>query len=204
MTTTHQNRVWSWNSTENDAGVLPGAIAFGNATLVSATPSRLAASRRASALRPSDSSQRTDSGAIHAISREVTIGIAPVAATPRQPITGSRLAEIMAANIVPSATGTTIMLETKVRYLVGVISTTRGFWALRVAIDPKPTTKRNIENRIQAPSAISAQPAAPNEKIRPPPQIIFLRPIASAIRPPTSEPTIAPTPDDSSIIAPWP
>src|ERR1700738_4477339 len=204
MATTHQNRVWSWNSTENDAGVLPGAIAVGNATLVSVTPSSFAASRRASALRPRDSSQRTDSGAIQAMSSEVTIGIAPVAATPRQPITGSRLAEIMAANMVPSATGTTIMLETKVRYLVGVISTTRGFWALNAAIDPKPTTKRSIENRVQAPSGISAHPAAPSEKIRPPPQIIFLRPIVSAIRPPTSEPKMAPTPDDSSITAPWP
>ena len=204
MTTTHQNRFWSWNNSDNDAGFLAGAIAVGNATLASATPSSFAASRRASALRPRDNSQRTNSGAIHAISREVTIGIAPVAATPRQPITGSRLAEIMAANIVPSATGTTIMLETNVRYLVGVISTTRGFWALTAAIDPKPTTKRSIENRIQAPSGISAHPAAPSEKIKPPPQIIFLRPIVSASRPPTSEPKMAPTPDDSSIIAPWP
>src|ERR1700738_550605 len=204
MATTHQNRVWSWNSTENDAGVLPGAIAFGNATLVSATPSTLPASRRASALRPSDSSQRTDSGAIQAISREVTIGIAPVAATPRQPITGSRLAEIIAANMVPSATGTTIMLETKVRYRVGVISTISGFCAVIAAIDPKPTTKRNTENRIQAPSGISAHPAAPNEKITPPPQMIFLRPILSAICPPISEPAMAPTPDDSRIAALWP
>src|SRR6476661_6604356 len=204
MTTTHQNRFWSWNSSDNDAGFLLGSDAFGNATLVSGTPRSLAASRRASALRPRDNSHRTDSGAIHAIKREVTIGMAPVAATPRQPITGSRFAEIMAANIVPSATGTTIMLETNVRYLVGVISTTRGFWALTAAIDPKPTTNRSIENRIQAPSGISAQPAAPNEKIRPPPQIIFLRPIASAIRPPTSEPTMAPTPEDNSMIAPWP
>src|SRR3982074_1821604 len=204
MTTTHQNRFWSWNSSDNDAGFLPGSIAFGNATLVSGTPSSLAASRRASALRPRDSSQRTDSGAIHAISSEVTIGIAPVAATPRQPITGSRLAEIMAANMVPSATGTTIMLETNVRYRVGVISTTRGFWALTAAIDPKPTTKRNIENRIQAPSGISAHPAAPSENTRPPPQIIFLRPMASASRPPAREPKMAPTPDDSSMIAPWP
>src|SRR5260370_40162283 len=127
MTTTHQNRFWSWNSTENDAGFLLGAIAFGNATLVSATPSSFAASRRASALRPRDSSQRTDSGAIHAISREVTIGIAPVAATPRQPITGRRVEEIIAANMVPSATGTTIMLETNLRYLGRVISTTKRF-----------------------------------------------------------------------------
>ncbi len=125
-------------------------------------------------------------------------------ATPRQPITGSKLAEIIAANIVPSATGTTIMLETNVRYLVGVISTTRGFWALIAAVDPKPTTKRNIENRIQAPSGISAHPAAPSEKIRPPPQIIFLRPTLSAIWPPRSEPTMAPRPDDSSIVALWP
>src|SRR6266853_6404532 len=152
MTTTHQNRLWSWNSSDNDTGFLVGSIALGKATLASGTPSSFAASHRASALRPRDRSQRTDSGAIHAISREVTIGIAPVAATPRQPITGSRLAEISAANIVPSATGTTIMLETNVRYLVGVISTISGFWALIAAVEPKPTTKRNTENRIQAPT----------------------------------------------------
>src|ERR1700722_11766626 len=204
MTTTHQKRFWSWNSSDNDPSFLVGSIAFGNVTQFSGTPSSFAASRRASALRPRDSSQRTDSGAIHAINSEVTIGIAPVAATPRQPITGSRLAEIIAANIVPSATGATIILETNVRYRVGVISTISGFCALTAAIDPKPTTKRNIENRIQAPSGISAHPAAPTEKINPPPQIIFLRPIVSRSRPPTSEPKMAPTPDDSSIIAPWP
>src|SRR5450755_2183621 len=203
MTTTHQNRFWSWNSSDNE-GLLAGSMAFGNVMLVSGTPSSFAASRRASALRPRDSSQRTDSGAIHAINSEVTIGIAPVAATPRQPITGSRLAEIIAANIVPSATGATIMLETNVRYLVGVISTISGFWALTAAIDPKPTTKRNIENRIQAPSGISAHPAAPSEKIRPPAQTIILRSKASASMPPTSEPTMAPTPDDSSMTALWP
>src|ERR1700675_2957687 len=150
MTTTHQNRFWSWNSSDNE-GLLAGAMAFGSVMLASATPSSFAASRRASALRPRDSSQRTDSGAIHAISSEVTIGIAPVAATPRQPITGSRLAETMAANMVPSATGTTIILETNVRYRVGVISTISGFCALIAAVDPKPTTKRNTENRIQGP-----------------------------------------------------
>src|SRR3984893_15375063 len=204
MTTTHQNRFWSWNSSDIDPDLLVGSITFGSETLASGTPSSFAASRRASALRPRDSSQRTDSGAIHAIKSDVTIGIAPVAATPRQPITGSRLAEINAANTLPSATGTTIMLETNVRYLVGVISTTRGFWALTAAIDPKPTTKRSIENSIQAPSGINAHPAAPSEKIMPPPQIIFLRPNVSASRPPTSEAKMAPTPDDSSIIAPWP
>ena len=83
--------------------------------LLSGTPRSLAASRLASSLRPRDNSQRTDSGTINRISSEVTIGAAPVAATPRQPMTGSRLAEIIAANMVPSATGTTIMLETKVR-----------------------------------------------------------------------------------------
>ena len=56
-------------------------------TLASATPSSFAASRRASALRPRDSNHRTDSGATSAISSDVTIGSAPVAATPRQPIT---------------------------------------------------------------------------------------------------------------------
>ena len=45
----------------------------------------------------------------------MTIGAAPVKATPRHPMMGSRLAETIAANMVPSATGTTIMLETKVR-----------------------------------------------------------------------------------------
>src|ERR1700688_2112611 len=115
MTTTHQNRPWSCNNSDNDAGFLAGASAVGNATLASGTPSSFAASRRASALRPRDNSQRTDSGAIHAISSDVTIGIAPVAATPRQPITGSRLAEIIAANIVPSASGGSITLEMKVR-----------------------------------------------------------------------------------------
>src|SRR6202035_1129769 len=204
MTTTHQNRFWSWNSADNVPGFVVGSIAFGSVTQVSGTPSSFAASRRASALRPRDSSQRTDSGAINAINSEVTIGIAPVAATPRQPITGSRLAEIIAANIVPSATGVTIMLETKVRYRVGVISTISGPCALTAAIDPKPTTKRNIENRIQAPSGINAHPAAPSEKIKPPPQTILLRPTASASMPPTREPTMAPTPDDSSMIALWP
>ena len=72
-------------------------------------------SGRLSILRPRDSSQRTDSGAIQAINSEVTIGSAPVAATPRQPITGNRFEAIAAANSVPSATGTTIMLEMKVR-----------------------------------------------------------------------------------------
>jgi hypothetical protein len=38
--------------------------------------------------------------------------------------------------MVPSATGTTIMLETNVRYLVGVISTISGFCALIAAVDP--------------------------------------------------------------------
>src|SRR5258708_26845561 len=138
--------------------------------LDSATPSSFAAPRRASALRPRDSSQRTDSGATHANNNEVTIGIAPVAATPRQPITGSRLAEIIAANMVPSATGPTIMLETKVRYRVGGISTMKGFCVLTAAIDPKPTSKRKSEHRNQEPSGISPQPAPPSEKIRPPPQ----------------------------------
>src|SRR6266481_9072324 len=165
MTTTHQKRFWSWNSSDIDPDFSVGSITFGSATLASGTPSSFAASRRASALRPRDSSQRTDSGAIHAIRSEVTIGNAPVAATPRHPITGNRLAEIIAANIVPSATGTTIMLDTKVRYRVGVISTTSGFCALMAAVDPKPTTKRKIENRIQAPSGITAHPAAPSEKI---------------------------------------
>src|SRR3979411_2797029 len=149
MTTTHQNRFWSWNSSDIEPDLPVGSITFGSATLASGTPSSFEAPRPASALRPSGSSQRPDSGAIHAIKSEVTIGIAPVAATPRQPITGSRLAEINAANIVPSATGATIRLETKVRYRVGVISTISGFCALTAAIDPKPTTKRNSENRIQ-------------------------------------------------------
>src|SRR5450432_4694614 len=161
ITTTHQNRFWSCNSSDNDPGFVAVSMAFGSVTLASGTPSSFAASRRASALRPRDSSQRTDSGAIHAINSEVMIGIAPVAATPRQPITGSRLDEVMAANMVPSATGTTIMLDTKVRYRVGVISTISGFCAVIAAIDPKPTTKRKAENSIQAPSGISAQPAAP-------------------------------------------
>ena len=75
---------------------------------------------------------------------------------------------------------------------------------MTAAIEPKPTTKRSSENRIQAPSGISAHPAAPSEKIRPPTQMIVLRPMISAICPPTSEPAMAPTPDDSSIIALWP
>src|SRR5258707_3012524 len=204
MTTTHQNRFWSWNSSDIEPDLPVGSITFGSATLAWAPQSSFAAWRGASALRPRDSSQRTDSGAIHAIKSEVTIGIAPVAATPRQPITGSRLAEINAANMVPSATGTTIMLETNVRYLVGVISTISGFCALIAAVDPKPTTKSNNENRIQTPSGLNAHPAAPSEKITPPPQMIFLRPILSAICPPVSEPAMAPTPDDSSIIALWP
>src|SRR6202021_60924 len=145
MTTTHQKRFWSWNSSDNAPGFLVGSIAFGNVTQFSGTPSSFAASRRASPLRPRDSSQRTDSGAIHAINSEVMIGIAPVRATPRHPITGSRLAEIIAANIVPSATGVTIMLETKVRYRVGVISTISGPCALTAAVEPKPPTKHRTE-----------------------------------------------------------
>src|SRR6201990_487097 len=121
ITTTHQNRFGSAHQYDSAADVLGGATTVGSVMLASGTPSSFAASRRASALRPRDSSQRTDSGAINAMNSEVTMGMAPVAATPRQPITGSRFAEIIAANIVPSAPGTTIMLETKVRYLVGVI-----------------------------------------------------------------------------------
>src|SRR5262249_41280887 len=98
----------------------------------------------------------------------------------------------------------TIMLEMKVRYRVGVISTINGFCAVVAAIDPQPTMKRKNENVIQAPSGISAQPAAPSENNRPPLQIIVLRPMMSATCPPISEPTIAPTPDESSIIALWP
>src|SRR3982074_2485024 len=133
MTTTHQNRFWSWNSSDIEPDLPVGSITFGSATPAPGTPSSFAAPPRPSALPRRDSSQRTDSGAIHAIKSEVTIGIARVAATPRQPITGSRLAEINAANMVPSATGTTIMLETNVRYLVGVISTNMGFWGLTAA-----------------------------------------------------------------------
>ena len=92
-----------------------GGAADGSEMLFSATPSSLAASRRASSFRPRDNSQRIDSGTITRISSEVTIGTAPVKATPRQPMMGSRLADTIAANMVPSATGTTIMLETKVR-----------------------------------------------------------------------------------------
>jgi len=65
------------------------------------------------------------------------------------------------------------MLDTNVRYRVGVISTTSGFGALIAAVDPKPTTKRNSENSSHEPSGIAAHPAAPSEKISPPPQMIF-------------------------------
>src|SRR5512140_47420 len=85
MTTTHQNRFWSCNSSDNDPGFLADSMVFGSVTLASGTPSSFAASRRASALRPRDSSQRADSGEIHAISSEVMIGIAPVASTLLQP-----------------------------------------------------------------------------------------------------------------------
>src|SRR6476661_100171 len=105
ITTTHQNRNGSFKSSRIDPDFFFGSTADGNAMLLSATPSSLAASRRASALRPRDNSQRTDSGTIQRIRSEVTIGAAPVRATPRQPITGSRLAETIAANMVPSATG---------------------------------------------------------------------------------------------------
>src|ERR1700748_2312979 len=115
ITTTHQNRLGSSNRSHSEADCLAGAATVGSVISASDTPSSLAASRRASALRPRDSSQRTDSGEIQAINNEVTIGSAPVAATPRQPITGSKLEAIAAANRVPSATGTTIMLETNVR-----------------------------------------------------------------------------------------
>jgi len=115
ITTTHQNRLWSAKRSIIGADFLAGSTTSGSEMLLSGTPSNFAASRRASALRPRDNSQRTDSGTIHAINSEVTIGKAPVKATPRHPITGSRLADTIAANMVPSATGTTIMLETKVR-----------------------------------------------------------------------------------------
>src|ERR1700759_3598249 len=98
ITTTHQNRFWSPNKSHSDADVLGGATTEGSVMLASGTPSSLAASRRASALRPRDGTQRMDSGAIQAISSEVPTGSAPVAATPRQPITGSRLEAIAAAN----------------------------------------------------------------------------------------------------------
>src|ERR1700749_3269406 len=115
ITTTHQNRFWSPNRSHSDAEVLGGATTVGSVMLASGTPSSFAASRRASALRPRDSSQRTDSGEIQMINRDDTIGSAPVAATPGHPSTGRRFEAIAAAKSVPSATGTTIMLETKVR-----------------------------------------------------------------------------------------
>jgi hypothetical protein len=146
MMITHQNRFWSKSSSRIDPAFLAGAMTAGSKMAALGTPSSLAAWRRASAARPRDNSQRTDSGAIHAIRSEVTIGIAPVKATPRHPITGNRLAETIAANMVPSATGTTIILETKVRKRVGVISTISGFCEVVAAIEPKPTTKRNSEN----------------------------------------------------------
>src|SRR5215472_5414023 len=114
ITTTHQKRFWSPSRSAIDPDFFAGGSADGSEMLLSATPSNLEASRRASALRPRDNSQRTDSGTNKRIRSEVTIGAAPVKATPRHPITGSRFAEIIAANMVPSATGTTIMLETKV------------------------------------------------------------------------------------------
>ena len=178
ITTTHQNRFWSPNSSDSDPDFFSGGSAFGSV---------MRNSRERRAVLPPRAGRRHCGRATAAsapiparstrIISEVTIGSAPVRATPRQPITGSRLAEIIAANMVPSATGTTIMLETKVRYRVGVISTISGFCAVTAAIDPKPTTKRSSENRIQAPSGISAHPAAPIEKISPPTQMIFLRPI---------------------------
>ena len=139
-----------------------------------------------------------------AIINDVMTGKAPVAATPLQPITGSKFAAMMAASSVPSATGTTRMLETNVRYLVGVISTISGPWAVTAAAIPKPTANRSNENSIQAPSGIKAHPPAPRENSRPPLQMIFLRPIVSATRPPISDPTIAPRPELSSMTALWP
>src|ERR1700730_10698379 len=115
ITTTHQNRFWSPNSSVIELAFLAGGAADGSEMLASVTPSGFAASRRASSLRPRDNNQRTDSGTINRISSEVTIGTAPVKATPRQPMTGNRLAETIAADMVPSATGTTIMLATTVR-----------------------------------------------------------------------------------------
>ena len=115
ITTTHQNRFWSSSKSSMEPDFVAGGSAFGSETELSGMPSSLAASRRASSLRPRESSQRTDSGTIMRINSEVIRGAAPVAATPRQPITGNRPAEIIAANMVPSATGTTIMLDTKVR-----------------------------------------------------------------------------------------
>src|ERR1700737_28248 len=114
ITTTHQNRVSSPNSSAIELVFFAGGAADGSEIVFSATPSSLAASRRASSLRPRDNSQRIDSGTIKRINSELTIGTAPVKATPRQPMTGNRLAETIAADMVPSATGTTIMLAPKV------------------------------------------------------------------------------------------
>ena len=85
-----------------------------------------------------------------------------------------------------------------------MISTISGFCAVVAAIEPKPTTKRSSEKRIQAPSGISAMLPAPSAKMKPPPQTIRLRPTMSANLPPITAPAMAPTPDDSSIIALWP
>src|ERR1700684_4425616 len=173
MMTTHQNRGRSPSNADIGADAAAGCDTFGNAILSAGTPISFAASRRASELRPRDNSHRTDSGATMAIINDVMIGNAPVAATPRQPIMGSKFAAMIAASSVPSATGTTRMLETNVRYLVGVISMISGPWAVTAAAIPKPTANRNNENSIQAPSGIRAHPPAPSENSRPPPQMIF-------------------------------
>src|SRR3984957_4252148 len=177
MMTTHQNRGRSPSKADIGADAAAGCDTFGREILSAGTPISFAASRRASELRPRDKSHRTDSGATRAIISEVMIGKAPVAATPLQPIIGSMFAAMIAATSVPSATGTTRMLETKVRYLVGVISTISGPWAVTAAAIPKPTPNRNNANRIQDPSGIKLHPPAARENSRPPPQMIFLRPI---------------------------
>src|ERR1700721_1879082 len=154
MMTTHQNRGRSPSNADIGADTISGCDTFGREILSAGTPISFAASPRRAELRPRDSSHRTDSGATMAIINEVMIGKAPVAATPRQPMIGSIFAALIAASSVPSATGTTRMLETKIRHVVGVISTISGPGAVTAAAIPKPTPNRNTANRIQDPSGI--------------------------------------------------
>ena len=160
--------------------------------------------RRASAFRPRDTSQRTDSGAINAISTAGISGMKPSAASPRQPMLCSMVAAVSEAVSTPSETGITVALVMMVRWRVGVYSTISGTAAEAAAPTPKPTTKRKPANMIQAPSGIRETEPAPSAQRAMPATSNRLRPKRSASAPHISEPIIAPTPALSSMMEVWP
>ena len=66
-----------------------------------------ATSSRASANRPLAVSQRTDSGTNAHTSKPTIVGVMPSIATPRQPNSDNRIAEVNEANKVPALANTT-------------------------------------------------------------------------------------------------